>query len=286
MRPAIPSLASRGFDGFVAYRWEIWLLIATPLVGELTFGLLTRVFEDEVRRLISYRSVPLSDAVILGIVRFPPVLLLNAGLLLIIHRTRKRMLTTTWFYVVVVSAVMGATTLVADFVRLDFQLHIAIAVVPPVIIMAAVASKAASISYPHALSMVAIVGVVTLPGNVIPTHIIYPLLYQNPVGLSIVLIVGRLSIQMLGVWTLVRTDGYESPFIQTARALMVMALTLALWEVIAQWEGERVLADVRWLRSAIVSDTLTVAATYGFSLLVSFVVWRLFFRGRTLEGKV
>ena len=122
--------------------------------------------------------------------------------------------------------------------------------------------------------------------TVIPTHIIYPLLYQNPVGLSIVLIVGRLSIQMLGVWTLVRTDGYESPFIQTARALMVMALTLALWEVIAQWEGERVLADVRWLRSAIVSDTLTVAATYGFSLLVSFVVWRLFFRGRTLEGKV
>ena len=82
MKPAfaLPTVP-RGIGALFKHRWEIWLLLATPLVGELTLALPSRAFYYEVMGVMGRPVSPsdLSDVVGLLIVRLPFVLVLTTS---------------------------------------------------------------------------------------------------------------------------------------------------------------------------------------------------------------
>ena len=96
--PVAPVML-RCVDFIVKHHWELWLLLITPLVGELSLGILSRVFEDDVIGFLVWSpgsSSDLGDLRGLLIIRMPLVLALNAALLPIIIGQRRPMLSYAW----------------------------------------------------------------------------------------------------------------------------------------------------------------------------------------------
>lgn len=265
-------------DFIAKYHLELWLLLLTPLAGELSLSILSRLFDDDITGLLIWSpsdSADLSDLTGLLIVRIPVVLALNAALLPIIVRRRRPMLTYAWGYAVTAGVVEAVSYLVTDFVPLKASMQVAIVVIPASLATLWFTWKASSLSFPHALSIVAIAAVIAVPGNVIPSHVILRFIAPTPAVLSTVMAVGIISIQGAAVWLLVKTyDDQQTHSHQTIGAMTIIAFAIALWIVVERWGYGNFLVDARLVTTQILPNIPSLIATYGIIILISYILWR------------
>ncbi len=265
-------------DFIAGRRWELWLLLIAPLAGELTLGVLSRVFEDDVIGLLLWSptsGLELGDLTGFLVIRLPIVLELNAALLPIVIAQRRPMLSYAWGYAVTAGMVEVVSYMVIDLVSVSPSSQVAIVFIPASFVMLWFARKAASISFPHSLSMIAIAAALTVPGNVIPSQIILRFVAPTPVELSAIMIIGTLSAQALGVWVLVKAQGDNLDSLkQVIRAVVVMSLSISLWAVVEWWEHGEFLVDARWLKTQVVPSPLALIVVYGVVMLISYILRR------------
>ena len=171
--------------------------------------------------------------------------------------------------------VEGVSYLIIDYVSLSLSMQMAIVIIPASLVLLWFTRKAASISFLHLVSMVALGAVFAIPGNVIPSHIILRFLAPTPVVLSAILAIGRLSTQASAVWVLVKAHDYQQiQSNQIIRAVTVMILVIALWAIAGRWEHVEFLVDVHWIKRRILPTIPTLIAIYGVIVLISYILRR------------